>query len=321
MRICQFFGLAPISFNRRTQKWQQNAFLIYLSVAIIFVHIVVLIGTIIFNGTFVDHKKKSILALLTAFKLAWNYVHALCVVLELLLKRHQQMKLFNMLETLAALYKQQLNMHVDYIKLIKINRQIIIVWICEILVFVMADIFYYLQYRDMFIIVFILAFTPSYAISKLSYGYSIILVSLINEYMVVLNVYMKSITKQHGYYIKGNFINKSKSKKINCIEIGEIELQTEMILFMKNAYSKLWKGTVSIKYQMHFCLAIGLFNEFMILIFNAYWDFLQLFVRASHWSNVLVQTVSILCLLAQILFVTMNYRKAVLTVSQSGNKI
>lgn len=240
----------------------------------------------------------------------------MCAVSELLLKRHQQIKLFNMLEMLEMLYKRRLNMHVNYARLKRTGRCILTVWTCEILAFVMADIFYYMQYKDIFIIIFDLAFTPSYAICKLSYAYSIILVSLTNEFLNVLKVHLKSVTKQHGYYIHGKFTHKSKRQHIKREEIGTIGLSPEMILFMKNAYGKLWNGTNSIKYQMHFSLAIGLFNDFIILIFNVYWDFLQLFVRVSHWSNVLVQTASITCLLAQMLFVTSNYRKAIDTVSR-----
>lgn len=317
MRICQFFGLAPFTFDRKTQKWQQNSISIYLSVAFILSNILALFGLLFFNDTLIDHRRKRILILLQIFELAWNYMQAVCVVLELLLKRHQQMKLFNMLETLDILYKHHLNMHIDYSKLKRISRRIVIVWICEILLYVLSDSFYYTQGNNIFVLIFELLFTPPYVISKLCYGYSIILVSLINEYIVVLNVYLKSITKQHGYYIRGNVVHKSKNKRTDGTGVDKTYIHPEMILFMKNVYGRLWEGTIAIKEIMYFSLATRLVNDFIILIINCYWEFLQLFVLTDHWSAILVLSAYILCLLAQIFFVTYNYQTAVNKVSRN----
>lgn len=58
MRICQYFGLAPFEFDRKSQKWQQNSNLIYFSVAVILSNAALFVGTTIFNDSFVDQEKK-----------------------------------------------------------------------------------------------------------------------------------------------------------------------------------------------------------------------------------------------------------------------
>lgn len=316
MRICQWLGLTPLTLNQKTKNWQLTTFFEYLSIAIIFCNIVIFIGTLVFNETFVNYKNAKFRIFLIALILSWNHVHAICVLVELFLKRHQQIKLFNMLEMLDIFYKQRLNIHIDYLKLKKISRRIIIVWICEIMIFVISDGFYYIQTGNKRVITFVSSYVPSYAVCKLSYGYSIILVSLINEFIDVLNKNLKSITKQHGYYLCEKFIHESKSKKTNYIKVGKVDLQLEMVLHMKNAYCKLWEGIVAIKNQMHFSLAIGLSNEFFILIFNSYWMFSNIFLRPEPLSAFLLQISWILIGLTHMIFITHNYQKVVRTVSE-----
>lgn len=313
--FCTWFGLTPFTFNRKTKRWQSKTLAKHVSIAIIFCNSLIFFGTLAFNETFVNYKNAKFRVYLTALVLSWSHVHAICVLCELFLKRYQQIKLLNLLEMLDLLYKHRLNMHVDYLELKKVGRRTLVVWICGILSLLMAEAFYYVQTGNKRIIYFVLLFTPSYAVCKLSYGYSIMLVSLINEFLDVLNKYLKSVTKQHGYYICETFIHEPKSRRSNCKYVGTVGVQLEMILHMKNAYSKLYEGIVSIKNQMQYSLVIGLSNEFFILMFNCYWMFLNIFLRPEPLSAFLVQTTWILLGLAQFFFITHNYQRVVHTVS------
>lgn len=315
IRICQFLGLAPFSFDRKTQKWQSNSFFIYWSIAIMFYNASVFVGSLIFNETFVNYKNSRIRVILTALVLSWNHVHAICAVVELFLHRHQQIKLFNMLESLNISYKKHLRIHINYLKLKRISRRIIIVWMCEILALLSCSSFYYIQTGNKRIIFYTLSFTISSVISKLSYGYSIILASLINEYIDVLNVYLKLTTKQYGYYACETFIHEFKWQATNHAKVHKVDLQLEIVLFMKNAYAKLWEGAVIIKNQMHCSLAIGLSNDIFILIFNGYWIFLNIFLKPEPLSAFLVQSAFIQADLTYLLFITHNYRNVIDTVS------
>lgn len=316
MCICEWFGLTSFTLNRKTKRWQSKTFSKYLSIAIIFFNVAIFSGTLAFNDTLINYQNSKFRVFLTALVLSWNHVVAICVLCELFLKRQQQIKLFNMLEMLDILYRHRLNMHVNYAKLKKISRRILILWICGVLIFLISDGFYCIQTGNKRIIYFILSFTPSYAICKLSYGYSIIQVSLINEFLDVLNVYLKSVTKQHGYYICETFIHEPKPRETNGCKARKFDLQLEMILHMKNAYSKLWEGSVAIKNQMHYSLVIALSNEFFILIYSAYGMFSNIFLRPEPLSFFLLLSTWISIGLANMIFITHNYQKVVRTVSQ-----
>lgn len=317
MRIYQCFGLAPFAFNQKTRKWQSSSLFIRISLAIVFYNATIFCGTLIFNETFINYKNANFRVYLLALMLSWTHVHAICAVLELLLKRRKQIELLNILEMLDTLYSQHLNIKVDFLKLNRMNRRIVFLWICEVLAFVITDLFYYTQTKNKRIIAYVLCYTPSFAICRLSYAYSIILVSLINEYIVVLNIYLKSITKRNGYYIRETFIHELKRKTINHRKSGGVGVELESILFMKHAYSKLWGGCVTINYQIHCSMVIGLSNDFLILIFNSYWMFLTLILRSEPYSVFTIQLSWIISVLANMIFVSHYYRKIVRTVGYS----
>lgn len=311
MQICQWSGLAPYSMNKTTMKWESNGNLIKLSLLIIIYNVIVFIGTLVFNETFINYKNSKIRVFLTALILSWTHVHALSALLEFLMKRHQHINLLNMFEHVDTLFKQHLNMHVDYSKLQKSCRQIIILWICEVLWFIISDSFWYIETKNPRIFPFMCSLTPSYMICKLSYFYSVLLANLVRENIDVMNRYVKSITKQNGYYICDTFIHESKTKRTNYTKNSQINLEPETLQLLMTVYYRLWDGTGTIRNLMTWSLVIGLSNEFFILMFDSYWLFQNLFLRTLHLSGFLVPVTFIVSAIINIFFITNNYRSAV----------
>lgn len=306
--------------NQDTSKWEPNKHLATLSVVIFIYNVLAFILTLIFNQTFVNYNNPPIRVALTALVLSWNHLHAISALVEFFLKRNQQIRLLNLFETLDNLIEQNLNAHADYAKLRKTCRRIIIVWMFEVLSFLVAVCFFFIETGNERLILFMLSFVPSYMICKLSYAYSISLVCLIEENINVLSKYLKSVTKPNGYYISEAFLHEPRSKKTNYPRTSQVNLQPSIIFFMKNVYSILWEVSAKVKSLFSWSLAIGLSNEMFVLIFNSYWMVLNIFFRSRALSSYIIPTTFILTGLINLLCITYHHRKAVETVSHQGEK-
>lgn len=319
IQICQFSGLTPFSMNHRTSKWELNSALIVLSLVIIAGNSALLFCGIIFNDSFIDYSRPKIRILLLAFLLFLNQAHAMFALLELFLNRNKQVDLLNTFEHINNLFKQNLNMSVDYAKLKGKCRRIILVWICEIFGLLIADILDYVETKEHRKIPYFLIFISSYILCKLSYAYTMILVSLTHEHIDVLNRYLKSVTKQNGYYICETFSNRNNFKR-KSVNIGNVGLSIKSLLILKNIYWRVWEASISIENLTYWSLPVGSFNDFFVLLFNSYWFFSSIFFRALPLSTLLLLSILIASNLGNMYFIALNCNKASRTVSFAARK-
>lgn len=319
VQICQFFGLAPFSRNQNTSKWELNPGLQILSIIYMIFDGINLIIAIVFNDSFINYTNTKIHIILHSLFLILNQVHAMFALMETFIKREQNIKLLNAIEILDQLFKEHLNMHIDHTRLKRTCRHFFILWICEILGITFSQIFVYIQTENPFVPRYMLLYVPAYALCKLSYVYSMILVSLIDESLNVLNKYLKFITKKNGYYIREmvTYKNQRKRKRNNFVKEHKIEISPYTFLFLRSSYSKIWAATVQVRNLMYWSLPTGCANEFYILTFCSYLFFINLFRQTSTLAMYVLSLIGILSDLANILFIARICSKAAETVSGS----
>lgn len=310
IQICQLSGLSPYSLNQSTLRWELNPHLSKLSIVIFSYNLFICVFTIVQNDLFINHKNPPIRVVLIALVLSWTQVHAISVLVELFIKRKQQVKLLNMFEALDRLFQQQLNMHADYSELKRNCRRIIAIWLVIVSWFSIAQFFYYFNSGNKFALLFFSALAPSFALSKLSYLYSIFLFCLISENINVVNKYLKSVTKQNGYYISESFINEAKMKRTNYKTTSQVNLMPDKLQFMKDVYCHIWEASGILRNLMSYSLVIGLSNEFFLLLFDGYWIFLN-FIRPEPGSAFAIQMTFICIALISMYLVTFHYRDAI----------
>lgn len=278
IQICQFFGLAPFSMNQNTSRWELNSGLEILSIIYIIFDAVFLICGIVFNDQFINYKTSSIHIILHGLFLLLNHLHAMFSLVELFIKRKQNVELLNEIERLDELFKQHLNMHVDYVRLKKSCRNFFIFWICEVFGVILSYPFLYYQTKNPRVIRYFCMFIPAYALCKLSFVYSMVLVSSIDECLNVLNKYLKSITKKNGYYIRDFVANQNELNRrgITYIKENKNDLSAKTLLFLRTSYSKIWAASIQTRRVMYWALPFGCANEFYVLTFCSYLVFINL---------------------------------------------
>lgn len=235
IRICQIFSLVSYSINRTTLKWESKIALNIVSIVFIICNGFIFLSALIFNDTFLNqHKYSKIRFVLFSILLYWSHIFATVTLLERFIKRNQQIKLLNKFENLDFLFKQHLNMSVDYVKLKSQCRRFIIAWVCEVFGLLIVDIFHYTTTKSVRNFKFFAIFFPSYLLCKLSYAYTLVLITLVRENIYVLNKYLKSITKPNGYYLCDTFSNRKQNERKKNLSSNKLRLNPDKLLFIKN---------------------------------------------------------------------------------------
>lgn len=313
IQICQFMGFSSFSMNENTLKWETNSALKVLSIILLTAISMIFLSALIFNDTFLD-PTKSLYAIMLNIFLVLSYVHATISLFERLIKRERQIKLLNLFEELDFLYQQNINMNIDYAKLKRSCHRIVLVWICEIIGFLITGILVSVQFKDNRIISYVLIFSPSFIWSKMSYAYSNMLVVLIRENIDTLNMYLKSVV--NGCYVSEMHLNRNINDQKSFFSKRKMNLNTNKISFVIRSYSKIWDASKVVQNTTRWSLPIGLANDVFVLVFNSYWVFLLFILQLHEISLYLYPLISVISNLGNIIFIAHNFNTAIETVGK-----
>lgn len=171
---------------------------------------------------------------------------------------------------------------------------------------------------DVHTIYYALIFLSSSMVRKLSYLYSMIVMTLASESTNVLSNYLKSVNKRNGYYICQTFPNRNESRRKNDYLREDNEyIDVNVLVFIKQSYCEIWEMVQIIRNLVYFSFPIGLSSDVFVLLFHSYWFFLYIFLA---WSNVIYLIFPLLNItmnMGYIIFLAYNCNKAVESVSHS----
>lgn len=165
---------------------------------------------------------------------------------------------------------------------------------------------------------YLCVFFPFLILSKLSYAYAVFFVRFVYENLDVMNDYIKSVSKQNGYYIRERSFgrNDSKHKKWNHFKHCKAQFSIETLHFMKSVYCLSWETITEIKSLTIWSMYLGLFNDFFVLTFNLYWFATFIFFETPTISAYFLLSVLIANNLGSLLFIAHNCSKIVEAVSE-----
>lgn len=322
IRICQCCGLVPVSMNHSAGKWKLNPFFEFISIIHIIYNGLLLVMMIVRIEIFIDYIDNMVNANLVLLLLLLNHIHATFVLLEMYVKRDQNVQLLNSFESSDRLLQVCLNKHVDY-KILKDKcRRITIVWACELSSILISDLInYVLNFAGRSSqIIYLCTYLSSYMVGKLSYAYSIMLITIACEQLDVMNNYLRSMNKQNGYYICDRF---SKQKifintKWNRLIQNTNDLKIETLYSMKNIYCVIWETIELTKNLNQWSFLVGLSNEFFVLTFNLFALIESIFFVSFPISTYILLLILIANNLCNLLFIA-GCSKVVKSVSKKSN--
>lgn len=320
IRICEFGGLAPISMNKIAKKWELNPFFKFVAIVYIVFNGLLLVMIVVRTDIFIDYNDNKINADLFVLLLLLGHIHATFVLLEMYLKRDKQVQLLNAFETSDRLLRQHLNKNVDY-KILKDKcRRIAMVWGCELASILIGDLINYILYyagRSSQMI-YVCTYLSSYLVGKLSYAYSIMLIAIAYEHFDVMNKYLRSMNKQHDYYLCDRFPKQKifMNIKWNHLIRNENDFDIETLYSMKRIYCVIWDAIELTKNLTLWSFLIGLSNEFFVLTFNLFALIDSLFFISFPISTYILLLILIANNLCNLLFIA-GCSKVVVNVSEN----
>lgn len=310
IRICRYTGLAPFLMDQNTLK--SSPVLRLLSKIVIVSIILLMFFVVVFNKTFINHEKPMINIVFLNIFMFLNHLHALVAVFEYFKNCDKQINLLNKFKMLDIFAKQKLDMHIDYRKLQIVCRRIIYVWISQIFALIISLILI----ADTYAAYYALIFLPSCIVRKLSYAYSMMWVTLINENIDLLAKYLKSVSKRNGYYICDTFSNRKYfGEKSGQSKQHTANIDVKMILLIKESYSEIWESAATIQNMVYFSLPVGFSDDIFVLIFHSFWFFTCVLLAWTQITFYLFPLINIISNLSNIFFLVYNCDKAVESVS------
>lgn len=317
IRICQYCGLAPLLKNKITQKWELSPFLEFVSIIYMIFYGVLSVLMVVRIELFLDYNDNLLNVDLLLLLLLFNHFHAVSVLLEMHIKRDQQVQLLNTFENLDNLLRQHISENVNYENIKSKCQRIIIVWTCELTCILISDLFnYFLLYSGRTSqIVYLGAYLSSYTFGKLSYAYAIMLITIIRDKLDLMSTYLRSVNKPYGYYVCQQFSNLTHNNYGRLIP-NKIDLSTESMYSMKNVYSVIWVAIESIKNLNRWSFLIGLSNEFFVLTFNLYVLISSIFFISIPITSYVLLSILIANNLCNLVFIASHCSKMVEGVSK-----
>lgn len=287
IQICQLFGLAQFSVDKSTSKWQLSSKLKCWSIVFIIFNGIILLTAFIFNDLFTDYRNynsSKIRTFLNVLLMSLSHMNALLLLLEAFIKRDQYMEFLETIEYLEFLYKQHLDTQLNYKRLKTSCRRFIILCISSVVGLVISNTIAYVQTKSPFFIRYLFVIFLSFSSVKLGYIYLQLLISLIVENLNVLNIYVKSVTKKNGYYLRENYPKKTQFAKhrINHFVSNEYELDPKILRLLRIAYAKIWTASLQVQNLMYYSLPFGFSNLLFALTFVCYFVFMKIFLNADN---------------------------------------
>lgn len=272
IRLCQLFGLVPISATKDGQTWKLNRLLEFLLLIHIIFLVLILSANLILSDSLNDFDGTLIQVILFYMFTVLCYVHALVLLIETYWKRKHHRRLLNIFRFLDRAFAQRLKVEINYRRLKRSENWMMFYSLLQSIVLLGYMLHSYYNQNLIKTLHSMLLYWPGYFIGKLSYLYLTFSIKLVGSSIEVLNKYLKKMNKPNGYYLRESYKN-SKTKQLN--------LNTSMLHVINRMYSSIWESSTLLNHLMSWSLPIGIFYEFYLLIYYLYYIFYYILILKS----------------------------------------
>lgn len=268
IKLCSVFGLTPFSRVPGTSKWTKNRLNGIITVSYLIMVIVIFLLCLIFNGTIIDHTDSGIIVAIVVYTIVIICLHSFLTLCETFSKRDRHIKLLNLFAKLESLSTHYQGVQLDYIGIKRTIHRVVLFWTLETFGLLILNVLILFKTRDQNDLCFVLTYTLPHLISKLSYIYWIVLVTILHENVRALMTYSRSLcgSKENmrpdipPFEVFSWTYRKSRSGKFSA---ATFELFTR-------CYCTIWESSVLINDVVFWSFPIGFLNEFSVLVFNCF---------------------------------------------------
>lgn len=315
--LCQIFGLVAFAQNKNNFKWIHTHFNKIVSLASIATIFIIFVLCLVFNGLLFDENDSNIQTVIICYSLLLLYLHVFTAMGESFWKRKQQIKLLHLFQTLESMSKPHEEFQLDYKSIKSISYYSIAFWASQSFGLLAFNVLVLTQTKDKADMFFVLAFSPPFIFSKLSYMYSMFLITILHKNLNALIKYANSLNASIQQFQRKNMKNSIQLRWINRNgrRTRWNDIDENKIVFVKRFYGLIWRASVLINGIFYWSWIIGIINELSILVFNCFFFTMNAVnhFQANVWT-VMYLVLWTITHVMNILFVTFTCGNATLMV-------
>lgn len=311
LRLCQIFGITPLTQIQGTLVWKSHFTLRILSIIHIVFKIIPFFSALVLIDELSGYEQNPIRKALFVLISIINGLRGIVLQIELFINRDQQVKVLNQFERLNRLLENRFNTQVDFIKLHRTCRIFILVGISQLLIRLVV----YLRTRRLADLEHFILFFPSFMVGIVGQIYSVFLMYLVQTYYDTTSKYLKSTIKEHGYYMRDTFLDRNDFKQNTSPRGNEIFINLDKLQEISCVFSTLWDSSRQINAMTYFSSPIAMLQNTLLLIVNCWLLFIFLVSTHTHILNVLTSIIFTLSLITNMIFIAHISSKTVRSVS------
>lgn len=268
--ISQIFGLIPFRFNKTKFQWESSSPLKALTILFIVINGNLLVIFLTSSEAFIVDTESEIRDNLYLVLVFLNQIKAIVLLVELFLKRDHTIQLIYLFEQLDFSFKEHLKMHLNYARIKKTSLCFFTLFIIGITALLILDSLHFIQSEDWRVLRLLLIFVFPCTLNKFCYILAMILFTLVQQCIELLDKYIKAASMQNGYYICEVSLNRLKLQPTNSKILKLSEIDANKLSIIKQLYSLIWEASIEINHLMRWTLPMGFVNDFYVLIFDSY---------------------------------------------------
>lgn len=315
--LCQIFGLVPFSRNKKQLTWKGSRFNEIIAIVYLSITIVYFVLCLIYNEFFVDESESGLQRAIICYSIAIIYLHVFVVLIEHFWKRFRQIKLLNLFRKLELMMKSQDEFQLNYARIQRVSCYSVFFWAMQTCGLMCFNVVLLIESKDIPDFFFAISYAMPFILSKLSFIYSMNLVSILHKNMDALIQYTQAFCE--------NVDKDDRKKIINMIVLETINRNDRMlrgkaidvhkVAFLKQFYASIWEASVLINGLFYWSWVVGLMNESSILVFNCFFFTMNLLSKsqASLLSTMYLVVWTVMHVM-NIMFVTFTCGNAAQTV-------
>lgn len=270
--LCQTVGLVAFSRNKKLKKWKKNRCSEFVTLSLVAIIVTNFLLCLIFSHFLVDESESSLQAAIIIYSVLLIYLHVFAILSEHFWKRSKQIKLLNLFLKLESMAKSHKGFQLDYRGIRRISHYSILFWALQTFGLLSFNVIILTKSKDIYDLFFLSSYIVPFVLSKLSYIYSMNLITILHKNMSALIKYTASFNDNTPNLERENptisFHLETIDRHFRRFRRNGIDANT--ISFVKRFYALIWKASVTINGIFYWSWSIGLINESSILVFNCF---------------------------------------------------
>lgn len=265
--LCQILGLAPFSLSVEKRKWTQNR-RNKIILLCFFCLTVASAGIGIACIVYLLHSGYPTLSVfIYSYTIIIVFVHVFAVFIEHYYMRSLHVRLLNLFGKLecASVYYQ--GPRLDCVRIKRNIFGIISYWVLGTFGLVLWNNVSFITSENAEDIMFPLAYTLPFILTKLSSVYAMSLITILRYHILALIEHVKALCNEVD-----DEIDRIAFKNLNMDYRRNLrhEISVNQLEFLKRVYTMIWNASILFKNIFQWSIPISLLNDSSILVFNCY---------------------------------------------------